>query len=102
MEGISKARLLEIARQTHDSDDTNHIVLSLFDYLIAECKELNPWLPIADAPKGKEGFLAINQDRDCIEWLSDIGEDKFYNNNSNNFTDKAHFTHYKLLPDDPK
>jgi hypothetical protein len=54
MEGISKERLLEIARQTHDSDDTNHIVLSLFDYLITECTELDPWLKIDEnTPKDR-------------------------------------------------
>lgn len=75
---------------------------SLAHYLEYGCKELDAWLPIDGAPKGKRGFLAIDKDRDSIEWLSDIGEDKFYNNNSNNFTDKSHWTHYKELPEDPK
>jgi len=54
MRGISESRLRQIANQTHDSDDANHVVLSLLDYLLSECKELNPWLPIDEnTPKDR-------------------------------------------------
>lgn len=97
--GISKE---EIASILEYFDKGNLSKDELVYQLYSRCKELDPWLPIENAPKGERGFLALGVDRDSIEWLSDIGEDKFYNNNSNNFTSRKHWSHYKLLPEDPK
>ena len=74
MEGISKERLIEIANQTHDSDDTNHIVLSLFDYLICECKELDQIPEYKELPQvvfAQEGTVINISDGDNSgKWVS--------------------------------
>ena len=68
-----------------------------------ECTELNPWQPIESAPKGRPGFQATTADFDRIEWLVDDGrEDRFYNQNSGNYTDKRIWSHWKELPEEPK
>ena len=48
MVGISKERLVQIANETHDSDDSNIAILSLLDMLINACEEQDPWLPIEE------------------------------------------------------
>lgn len=91
MEGMTKKRLLEIANQTHDSDDTNHVVLSLLDYLLSECKELNPWLPIDEnTPRDRELWLY---------WKSTGNmECGFYNHMCGQ---GSYPTHYQELPETP-
>lgn len=60
MRGISEDRLRKIANETHDSDDTNMPVLSLLDMLMAECKELNPWMTLEEFLKsGFEGLCWV-------------------------------------------
>jgi len=99
MEGIREETLSELFKKFYEDEAMR--VDELETLLIAACIELDPWLPIAEAPEGKKGFLAMSKDRCNIEWLSDIGEAKFYNNNSHNFTDKSNWTHYKELPMPP-
>lgn len=99
-EGISKERLLEIAIETHDSDDTNHMVLSLFDYLIAECTELDHWLPIDEnTPKDRrlnlywKGYGWFTGSWRMNQYWCDAGLKVPCNINP---------IYYKLLPEDPK
>ena len=44
--GISKDRLLRLREFTLYPSDAREV----YDELIAECTELNPWMPIKDAP----------------------------------------------------
>ena len=69
MRGISEERLRKIARETHDSDDTNMIVLSVFDMLIGECKELNAWKPI-DGNTPKDRLILVYAP--CCDGLGDL------------------------------
>lgn len=51
-----------------------------------------PWMPIETRPKGKPGFLAINDDQTSIEWLIDFGDQNYFRNqNSGNRTLQKHW-----------
>lgn len=96
MRGITEERLKELLLIYPEIN---------IDYLISEeCNELNPWQPISTVPKGQPGFLALSNDRDAIEWMLDdeSSEDKFFNVNSGNYTEKRHWSHWQELPEDPK
>ena len=76
MRGISEGRLREIANQTHESDDTNHAVLSLLDYLLSECKELQePWMTLNEFLKsdfqGLCWMLTIYNDVVTVKFFDD-------------------------------
>lgn len=105
MEGVEQMRGLseeDIKRfiRAHNIDNEHNWIAGL---LLKECRELDPWLPIEGAPSGEPGFLALSNDKDQIEWLidTDKGSVKYYNKNSNNWTFKNNFSHYKELPLDP-
>ncbi len=97
--GISEKKLKEIMDLC-----TNDIGSNIVAVIISQCEELNPWLPIEQAPKGAPGFLALSKKRDSIAWLinDQAHDDRFYNQNTGNYTDKSHWTHYQELPEDPK
>lgn len=61
MRGISEEWLKRLANQIHDADDSNFAVLSLLDLLIAECKELNHWLPIDENTPREKDLLLTNK-----------------------------------------
>ena len=67
MRGISEERLRKIARETHDSDDTNMIVLSVFDMLIGECEELNTWKPIDENTPKDHHILLLSEYNVAVE-----------------------------------
>ena len=98
MRGISEERLMKIANETHDSDDTNMIVLSLLDMLLDECKELNPWLPIDNNTP---------QNRRLLLFYPGLGIHVGARLSDGNFCIEAYDmdttpTHYQELPEDPK
>lgn len=98
MLGISEGRLREIANQTHESDDTNHAVLSLLDYLLSECKEINPWRPIDDnTPKDRELILVTKEYGKVIgAWFSATNSGWWAANCM-----RVTPTHYQELPETP-
>ena len=68
------------------------------DEAIAECKELNPWMPIGTAPGNRE-FLALSCERDHIELLIDDEDNVFFfNSNSGNYTQKSNWSHWMEKP----
>lgn len=101
MIGISKERLVQIANETHDSDDTNMAVLSLLDMLIKECQELQePWTPIDEStPKDRE-LLLFFPERSEFNLTANkqiaICNDSYLNHCF------IKPTHYQELPDDPE
>lgn len=64
--------------------------------LINQCKELNPWLPIENAPKDESEILLFVPG--C--YGCEIGR---WNMNSDSWSCHPYVpTHYQELPDDPK
>lgn len=61
--GISKERLVEL--KDNLSDNQSKLFMQL---LIAECKELNPWLPIESAPKDRRILLKYVNLKVVGEW----------------------------------
>lgn len=106
MRGISEERLQQIANQTHDSDDTNHIVLSFLDYLLSECTELNPWLPIDEFLKsGYTGWCWIIEHGDKSASLARYNNDDMFIGTSGFIVfDEHKITHVMTVrkPDAPK
>ena len=98
MIGISKERLVQIANETHDSDDTNMAVLSLLDMLINECRELDPWLPFEDAPKDRyvRVFAPAYQDLPSLQQVC-----KWHESAGFCIDELRTPTHYKELDDEP-
>jgi len=93
--GISKKRLREWKRISKQKGLSGVKSDELLDNLIAECEELNPWLPIENAPKDKELLLSSSGQRFVGEWCEQHGrwED---NCGCGIYPDK-----YKELPEDP-
>jgi hypothetical protein len=99
MIGISKERLIQIAYETHDSDDTNIAILSLLDMLINECQELAPWLPISEnTPKDRYILIfdVVAKSKVVAKFDTAVGL----------YLDRGrvavYATHYKELSEDPK
>jgi len=93
MEGISKERLLEM-RNTCDARDRYAI-----DLIINECTELNPWMPIASAPKDRPIVLSypeLGVHDGC--WIVD----SWYCELSDLTQSKEQPAHWCELPDYPK
>lgn len=88
MRGISEERLKDIGDQM---DSCRYIEGSLKDWLLDECEEINPWLPIDEnTPKDRELWLY---------WKSTGHiECGFYNHMCGQ---GSYPTHYQELPDDP-
>lgn len=100
MRGISEKDLREKFRNLYWSTDDDRQLLTA---LLTECKELNPWLPIENAPKECplwlfNGVKVIGQWDDCLcEWSV---LPLFWGGQT--FDKSKPFTHYQKLPDDPK
>lgn len=93
MRGISEKELKDrqdVARRIKD-----YVRSTLIDELISECKELNPWLPIENAPKDRRLLLHVGEP--VIGWFNNI-KNVWRSTDSN----KLYPTHYQELPDDPK
>lgn len=100
MRGISEERLRELAKQIRNSDESNSAALSMLDFLLSECKELDPWLPIDEnTPKDRPLLLKANcgtaiegsfVDLDGGYWIDHFTHDEIYP------------THYQELPAEPK
>lgn len=93
MRGITEERLLRHRNNDRLDWDTRRAI----DIVIRLCppEELNPWLPIADAPKDRELLLGL----DCRQ-----EDEKFYKwvGKRDDTLDYSHATHYQELPKDPK
>lgn len=103
MIGISKERLVQIANETHDSDDTNMAVLSLLGMLTKECRELDSWMPINEFLKsGFEGACWVCYQSGYV-YIGEYLKDYFYHDFETNF-DYEDVTHVMPLhkPEPPK
>ncbi len=95
-EGIRKERLIYYTSLRLDAED-------LLDRLIDECTDLDPWIPIENAPKDKE-LLMFTIDRGQLKgsWANY----PFIAPHASHWQDDRGIiicpTHYKLLPKDPK
>lgn len=97
MEGISKNDVREIINYFNNCNITKQ---ELSYQLYSRCKELDPWLPIENAPK--EGVFLVYLPNEKLK----IQAAKFHPNINvigNSFAfDLTEPTHYKPLPPDPK
>lgn len=92
--GISKEELLNFDPWAYDNQQ------DLLNAILGKCTELNPWLPIADAPNGKE-FIFKYEGTSKKKFIGT------FDSYAGNFKDQYGFvmqkpTHYQELPDDPK
>ncbi len=88
-EVISKERLLEIAKAPINKN--NEELQFILRWLITtECKELDPWLLIENAPLNRRIRLFTKYD------LRQVDGTLYFDD------DKETYTHYKLVPEDPK
>lgn len=94
-EGISKERLL-FWNGLNTTDLTSY---ELLEILLIECSELDPWLPIKDAPKDKciLVYAPAYQDLPPLQQVCRWHESAGFCIDELRTT-----THYKLLPEDPK
>jgi len=92
MRGISKEELRRL-RDHYFSLGINPVID--INNLIEQCKELNPWLPIENAPKDRRLLLHVGEP--VIGWFNNI-KNVWRSTDSN----KLYPTHYQELPDDPK
>lgn len=93
--GISKEYLEEKQLQAKKYNDS--LTIDLLNYLINNCKDLDPWLPIAEAPKDKpillllDSGIAVTGYWSTYHWVTDIFNEFDCGGGVNP-------THYKLLP----
>lgn len=96
--GISKERLIEIKQ----SLPYGQARLNIDRLIKAECTELDPWLPIANAPKDKPIWL-FNGFKVLAQWSGTLGcwhvMLVYHEGNVAGFDRNAPYTHYKLLQD---
>ena len=101
MIGISKEKALEIGEQI---DSCKYLECSVKEWLLDECVELDPWLPIDENTPEDTRFLVLFEDGNMEVarligdgenacWISNDGLDYDYG------LDKP--THYKELPIKP-
>ena len=95
MRGIREERLKVLKKQYKCSFND-----AIFDYLLKECQELNPWMPIDENTPMNRYLLCVNSvgrkdvlrlDGHSNTWRTQDGL-------------AAHYlpTHYQELPDDPE
>ena len=90
MRGISEERLEQLKDES--------LYPGVIESIIEECTELNPWLPIENAPKDRPiKIYDTGSGQVCVSW------NEFYKC----FTDPhghqyLSSTHYQELPDEPK
>ena len=94
MIGISKKELVDMLRAEGRLD----IKIAL-NYLIQQCHELDPWLPIEDAPKDRyvRVFAPAYQDLPPLQQVC-----KWHESAGFCIDDLRTPTHYKELDDEPK
>ena len=102
-EGISKERLLEIAKAPINKN--NEELQFILRWLITtECADLDPWLPIDEnTPKDRSLLLLWPQEiggamQGC--WICDAWYCDMWELTGSLMSNQP--THYKLLPEDPK
>ena len=104
MIGISKERLVQIANETHDSDDTNMAVLSLLDMLIKECRELQePWMTLDEFLKLRsEGLCWVRVGNATL--LANYYDDYSFEDSLGLKCNNDHITHVMPIhkPEPPK
>lgn len=91
MEGISKESVLVLLAQSSDryQDTWATAQTSILEGIVAECKELDPWLPIESAPLRKEIRLYSREEGQIDSQLFDE-------------EDRKYFTHWREATEDPK
>lgn len=94
MRGISEEELKDMLRE-----ETRLDIKIALNYLIQQCKELNPWLPIENAPKNRE-ILVYAPPHDGLDALKRIC--KWHESAGFCIDELRTPTHYQELPDDPK
>lgn len=94
---ISEERLRELI-QNDDYYDSGIEKAVIYGLIANECRELNPWLPIENAPKDRPVFLWNGKSKCIGYWLKDgwlivcwFGVDH-----------SLDFISYQELPDDPE
>ena len=95
MEGISKARVLRLINSPYGRDG----FVSKSELL--NCiQELDNWLPIDEnTPKDRCIWLSNGKNKCLAIWFRDVWREIVWINTDNT---ENNFTHYKLLPEDPK
>lgn len=88
MRGISEKDLREKFRNLYWSTDNERQLLTA---LLTECKELNPWLPISDAPKDRPVLLYKKGTPYSTQFIGHANANWMWQP-----------THYQELPVDPK
>ena len=99
MRGIEEERLIEIY---NNFVRQNPEYACLVRSIIAECKELNPWLPIEDAPKDRPLWLYTKDLGQLKGQWSNTPRDKHISNWQNTRGVIINPTHYQELPADPE
>lgn len=102
MKGISKERLIELYS---DGDKLSELTgwlpecRGLIEALINECTELNPWLPIEQAPKDHE-IVVYAPPYDSLQSL--VVKTKWHPDAGFCIDELRTPTHYQELPNPPK
>ena len=96
MIGVSKEKALEIGEQI---DSCKYLECSVKEWLLDECVELDPWLPIENAPKDRyvRVFAPAYQDLPSLQQVC-----KWHESAGFCIDELRTPTHYKELDDEPK
>lgn len=76
-------------------------LLSVYDHLVDECKELNPWMPIETAPKDRK-LMLLWPELGMMEgeWVVDVFWCDMWELTGSNMGCQP--THWQELPEPPK
>ena len=88
--GISEESIKAIIEDWSPNDR-----VKVYDKIITQCTELNPWMPIESAPIGK--VLRLYSDGTEPSFGKGQSTGKLYAE-----SDRKYFSHWCELPDDPK
>jgi len=100
MRGIREKELLELRdRLPNEVSLYNAGKLAMLNELITECHELNPWLPIENAPRDRE-ILVYAPPHDGLGALKQIC--KWHESAGFCIDEFRTVTHYQELPEDIK
>ena len=92
MIGISKEKLANINPWVFETQR------DLLDFIIDCCKELDPWLPIEDAPKDRYILIFDGMARSKVVAKFDLAIGLYLDR----CRVAVYASHYKELPEDPK